>query len=347
MARKKRTETIGFYHIINRGIEQRNVYVDDEDRMEFLNIIQESSEVYRFRVHTYVLMDDHYQLLIETKDLNLSLLMRQINGRYSMYYNKKYKRVGPLWQGRFKSWYIHDIVYLKTLLKHIESTPVKDGMSNKVGKYRWTMSSYADTLPCFDYDLIKSIDLQENFTSGELSDLDMLSKRKPDAISKIIAPKRKKTLASHFRGKPRELAIASAILDGYTQQKISSYLHVSAVSVSKIYKAHREKAGLFRKLQTEGMFGEYGKNLSYEEIDKKIFIEYLFKYGDFDDIALGFFLFGKRLMGRVWEEKLKNDKKYIRLNLMIARIFLGMDIEASYFKEVENARFKKFKMPVS
>ncbi len=78
-----------------------------------------------------------------------------------------------------------------------------------------------------------------------------------------------------------------------------------------------------------------------------MFIEYLLKYGDFEDIRLGFELFGKRVMKRVWEERLKSDKRFIKLNLLIARVFLGMDVESSYFKEVKNARFEKFKLLAS
>jgi len=128
MARKKRMESIGFYHIVNRGVERRAIYMNDDDCIQFLEILQESAEVYNFEVYSYVLMDNYYHLLIKTSALNLSLLMRQINSRYSMYFNRKYKRVGPLWQGRFKSWYVYDERYLKSLVKYIEFNPIKANM---------------------------------------------------------------------------------------------------------------------------------------------------------------------------------------------------------------------------
>jgi hypothetical protein len=76
-------------------------------------------------------------------------------------------------------------------------------------------------------------------------------------------------------------------------------------------------------------------------------VEYLLKYGDFDDIKLGFELFGKRYMKQIWEEKLTSDKSFIKKNLMLARIFFGMDIESDYFKGVKNARLEKLKLLAS
>ena len=71
------------------------------------------------------------------------------------------------------------------------------------------------------------------------------------------------------------------------------------------------------------------------------------KYGDFDDIVLVFKLFGKRIIKKVWNEKMKSNKQFIKLNLMLARVFFGMNVESSYFKEVKNARFEKLKLLAS
>ena len=157
----------------------------------------------------------------------------------------------------------------------------------------------------------------------------------------------KTSLAVHFEKTTRELAIAHAIEDGYKQQAIADYLGLSNISISKSYKLYRQKVTLFNKLRDKGLFWSYSKEISYEKAGENLLIEYLYKYADFDDIHLGFKLFGKRVMKRVWEEKLKSDKRFIKLNFMIARVFLGMDIEASYFKEVKNERFEKLKMLAS
>ena len=347
MARKKRMESIGFYHIVNRGVERRKIYMDEEDHVRYLEILQESSEVYNFEIYAYALMDNHYHLLLKTTDLNLSLLMRQINAQYSMYFNKKYKRVGPLWQGRFKSWYVYDERYLKSLVKYIEFNPVKANMVIKVSEFRWTMSSKVDTMICLKYELIESIDWHKNLSTKELEEVDRLFSTKLAVVNDIVIPKVKKKLETHFQNTKTEFAIASAIEDGYTQKMIADYLGLSGIAISKRYKIHRQKVALFHKLREKGIFWSYSKEISYVKAGESLFIEYLYKYADFDDIRLGFKLFGKRVMRRIWEKKVKSDKRFIKLNFMIARVFLGMDIEASYFKEVKNERFEKLKMLAS
>lgn len=347
MARKKRMESIGFYHIVNRGVERRAIYMDDDDRMQFLEILQESADVYDFEVYSYVLMDNHYHLLIKTSTLNLSMIMRQINSRYSMYFNRKYKRVGPLWQGRFKSWYVYDEQYLKSLVKYIEFNPIKANMVKKVGEFSWAMSSKAVEMQGLNYELIENENLKENLSKKELQEIDNLFNTKLEVVHEVIVPKVKTSLTEHFKCTTRELGIAHAIKDGYTQQDIADYLNLSNISVSKNHKNYRQKVTLFNKLRDKGIFWSYSKEISYEQVGEKLFIEYLYKYADFDDIRLGFALFGKRIMKGVWEEKLKSDKRFVKLNFMIARVFLGMDIEASYFKEVKNERFEKLKMLAS
>jgi len=101
---------------------------------------------------------------------------------------------------------------------------------------------------------------------------------------------------------------------------------------------------LFNKLKNKGIFWSYSKELTYEKAGDKLFLEYLLKYGDFDDLILAFRLYEKVYIKTIWEEKLKDDKRFIKLNLMLARVFFGMDVESSYFKEVKNARLEKLRM---
>jgi len=104
------------------------------------------------------------------------------------------------------------------------------------------------------------------------------------------------------------------------------------------------KQELFNKLKNKGIFWSYSKELTYKEAGDKLFLEYLLKYGDFDDLILAFKLYSKEFIKSVWEQRLKDDRRFIKLNLLLARLFFGMDVESSYFKEIRNARFEKFKM---
>jgi len=105
-----------------------------------------------------------------------------------------------------------------------------------------------------------------------------------------------------------------------------------------------QKEELFNKLKDKGIFWSYSKKLTYEKAGERLFLEYLLKYGDFDDLVVAFKLYEKETIKTVWEETLKDDKRFIKLNLLLARLFFGMDVESSYFKEVKNARLEKFKM---
>ena len=104
------------------------------------------------------------------------------------------------------------------------------------------------------------------------------------------------------------------------------------------------KQQLFNKLKQKGIFWSYSKDISLKDIGDKIFIEYILKYGDFDDIVLAFRLYDKKFIKDVWQEKLMSDKRFIKLNVMLARVFFDMNVESSYFKDLESARDKKLKL---
>ncbi len=107
----------------------------------------------------------------------------------------------------------------------------------------------------------------------------------------------------------------------------------------------REK--LFNKLKAKGVFWSYSKEITLKMAGDELFIEYLLKYGDFEDIKEIFNLYSKEYIKKVWEERLKTDKRFIKLNLMLARLFFGMEVESSYFKGLKSDRFEKLKLLTS
>lgn len=357
MARKQRIEKNGFYHIVNRGVARSSVYRDVEDFNRFLEIMDEASLEYNFKVYSFCLMNNHYHLLVEISKENLSVIMQKINSRYSIYFNNKYKRVGPLWQGRFKSWFVYDEVYLNTLIRYIEFNPIKANITKKIGEYKWAMSSKVNFTPqghflqgefsMLDYELLERADLARELDEKELEKLDKFMSAKVEMRDDELQPKERLLLEEFFKNATREVAVAKAIREGYTQKEIAFYLNLSSVAISKVYKIYRQKVKLFDKLRDKGIFWSYSKNISFEEVGVSSTIEHLLQYGDFDDIVLGFKLFGKRVMRGVWEERLKSDKRFIKLNLMLARVFFGMDVESDYFKEVKNARLEKLRLLAS
>ena len=124
MPRRPRIEINGYYYILNRGVEQRMVFKEPADFSYFEELMCFYAKTYGVTIHNYCLMNNHYHILLEITQENLSKYMRQLNMNYAIYFNKKYKRVGHLWQGRFKSWYVTDEAYLYTLMLYIEQNPL-------------------------------------------------------------------------------------------------------------------------------------------------------------------------------------------------------------------------------
>lgn len=131
-----------YYHVLSRGLERRNIYKTVRDRERYLEILEESVFRYHLKIHSYCLMSNHYHLLIQTLDDNLSIAMKYINGSYATYFNAKYKRVGPLFSSRFKSVLVEENPYILELSRYIHLNPVRAGMVDKAESYRW--SSYRD-----------------------------------------------------------------------------------------------------------------------------------------------------------------------------------------------------------
>ncbi|PLY15528.1 MAG: hypothetical protein C0628_02425 [Sulfurimonas sp.] len=347
MPRKPRIEKSGFYHIINRGVARANIYTCDEDFLRFLEIVQEASEEYRFELYSFTLMTNHYHLLINMRDANLSAALQKINSRYSIYFNNKYKRVGPLWQGRFKSWYVYDEAYLASLVKYIELNPIKANITRRIGEYRWSMSSRNGQWSMLNFQLLDAVYLEKELNEDEQKKLDSFMCAKLEIKEDTVLKKEKPFLESYFAIRAKESAIFEALSDGYTQKEVGNYLGLSHVTISKIIKVYKQKVKLFQKLRDKGVFWSYSKDITYEEVGSKLFVEYLLKYGDFDDIKIGFELFGKRVMREVWDAKLKSDKSFIKTNLMLARVFFNMDVESDYFRGMKNERFEKLKLLAS
>ena len=113
------------YHIASRGNERRNIFADDHDRDFFLKTLKESLNTYHVILYSYVLMSNHFHLLLETPLANLSEFMRQFNITYTSYYNRKYNRVGHLYQGRYKSILIQKDNYLHILSRYSHLNPLR------------------------------------------------------------------------------------------------------------------------------------------------------------------------------------------------------------------------------
>ncbi len=141
MARPLRIEYEGaLYHVTARGNERRKIFFTKSDYSKFLEYIENAIKKHGMLLHAYILMSNHYHLIIETPQANLSKVMHYINGSYTTYINTKRKRSGHLFQGRYKAILVSKDNYLAELSRYIHLNPVRAKMIEKPEDYE--MSSY-------------------------------------------------------------------------------------------------------------------------------------------------------------------------------------------------------------
>ncbi|OGP99623.1 MAG: hypothetical protein A2026_02525 [Deltaproteobacteria bacterium RBG_19FT_COMBO_46_12] len=141
MARPLRLEYPGaFYHVLNRGNNLEYLFRNERDREKFLALLGKAKDRFSLVIHTYCLMDNHYHLLLETKEPNLSQAIQWLNVSYATYFNRRYRRPGHLFQGRFKAILIEADEYLRPLSRYIHLNPVRAKLVPTPDLYFW--SSY-------------------------------------------------------------------------------------------------------------------------------------------------------------------------------------------------------------
>lgn len=256
MARKPRIEIQGYYHVINRGVEQRIVFYQKEDFEYFIELLAQGCQKFNIVLHNYCLMSNHYHLLIELKDENLSKFMRYLNATYAIYFNKKYKRSGHLWQGRFKSWYVASEAYLYILMRYIEQNPLKAKMVDKISNYPYSSSHHffkTNNMPIYLQDSwifktyqkdIESIDTFLN-SKVDIQDIQELNKASSLVIaSDINKAMDRQSLTKLFEGitdkQERNKCIVKAYHQGYSQHMIAKIVGISQPAVYGVIKRNEK-----------------------------------------------------------------------------------------------------------
>jgi len=141
MSRPVRIEFPGAsYRVTSKSRDGQIVFKDDEDRGAFLNVVENVVDRFDWLVHSYILMDDHYHLVVEVPGTNLSKGMRQLNGVYTQHFNRRHGQEGPIFQGRFKSVLFEKKNYLLPVCRHVVINPTRDKEPANYATYRW--SSY-------------------------------------------------------------------------------------------------------------------------------------------------------------------------------------------------------------
>ena len=275
MARPLRIEFAGaLYHVTARGNAQENIYFIDDDRKQFLTLLQNTVRRYDWYCHAYCLMDNHYHLMIETSMPTLSKGMKYLNGTYTQYINRQHQRVGHVFQGRFKAILVQKDSYLLELVRYIVLNPVRAQMVRNAKEWRWSSyratAGYDESAACLTAEwVLAGFADTKNLAQQRYRDFiragkgqsspwqqlknqiylgddnfvnNMQSKINPEQSLKDIPKKQKqapvKPLAYFAeRYKSRNESMAHAYLSGhYTLTQVGDYFDMSYATVSRAVK---------------------------------------------------------------------------------------------------------------
>lgn len=249
-AARKKSET-KIYHIMIRGINRQNIFVDDEDSERFIDTLAKYRREVEYKIYAYCLMGNHIHLLIKEGNEALSNTMRRIGASYVYWYNWQYDRKGHLFQDRYKSEPVEDDTYFLTVLRYIHQNPLKAGITNNLEQYKW--SSYQEyiqeaqivdvdfALAMFAKDGDKAIKEFRDFNLAMNSDqcLDIAPEKKTISdkmIRQLVADKFKIELASlHSEKLETQIEILKHLksLDGTSLRQLS---RLTGFTVNKIYR---------------------------------------------------------------------------------------------------------------
>jgi len=287
MVRPLRIEFPGaVYHVTARGNARTKIFEDDADRGELLCVLKQVVDRFDWLLHAYCLMGNHYHLMVETPQANLSAGMRQLNGIYTQRFNRRHHRVGHVFQGRFKAIVVDRDSYLLELCRYVVLNPVRARMVARAQDYKW--SSYRATAglsPAPDYltcDWVLSQfgrhqgaaqkryrafvaegvaapgpweKLEAQVVLGSAAFIAQL-KRPRHGIREVRRDQRflgRPSLGGIFKEKassgarPRNRAIVeAAVRHGYSQAAIASYLGLHYSSVSKVIKQETSRDSRFK-----------------------------------------------------------------------------------------------------
>jgi putative transposase len=247
-----------YYHVTSRGTAKQPIFIDDNDRRFFERILAQVVLDHAWRCNSYCLMNNHFHLMLETPEPNLSIGMKYLNGVYSQRFNVRHERVGHLMQGRFFSRLINgDSCYL-ALARYIVLNPVRAGLCRTAGEWRWSsyraIAGLVTEPPYLDTEFLHGMFARDK-TSAAVQYAEFV--RLSEDIEPSLARQEMKTLLDRMEAdysvsleqlfnremtkNERNLRICDAYLKyGYPMRRIADYLGINVATVSRAVKRARE-----------------------------------------------------------------------------------------------------------
>ena len=128
----------GVYHVTARGVNRTPIFLDDDDRRLFLRLLAESVGRFGWHCHAFCLMGTHYHLVVETLRVGLSAGLHRLNGLYAQEFNRRHRRTGHLFGGRFHAWLLDDEDHFRETCRYVVLNPVRAGLCRKASEWRWS-----------------------------------------------------------------------------------------------------------------------------------------------------------------------------------------------------------------
>jgi len=267
MPRRKREDAPQtIHHVIQRGNNRNYIYENTQDKREFLSLLSTAVTTYDAVLLQYVLMDNHYHLLVRLGDQPLSDMIWFLNRSYSLYYNKRYNRIGTIYGGRYKSYLLSETEKFFSTVRYIVRNPVKAGLSLTPVQYRWSgHASVLDKEPSIinrsallayfspdpDLALKRYVECTEHETWAAQVGFATIIDRKKETTERLwclldrllsdrnltdhrtlIVSGAKSPLSRELRDSFTHFAIA----DGHSLKDIAAFLHISHETVRRIGK---------------------------------------------------------------------------------------------------------------
>lgn len=243
--RKKSNTNV--YHVIIRGINRQDIFLDNQDFRKFLKELKRTKETYQYQLYAYVLMPNHAHFVIHDVHENLSTIIQSLNVSYSYYFNQKYERVGHLFENRFKSKNIEEESYLKNVVRYIHKNPENAGI---IKYYPWvSYHEYVQNkegltdknfmMSLFNYDISNFKIFHENYNKNE--DLgngyEMISKIEDEEAIKLMKEIAKEDnlikIQNYNQDKKYEIIRKFIQIEGISKVQISRILGISRATIDR------------------------------------------------------------------------------------------------------------------
>jgi putative transposase len=127
----------GIFHVTGRGVARDSIFRDGIDYADFERHLLRVRDLYEWTLHAYCLLPNHYHLIVETTQRDLSIGMQKLNGRYAQRFNQRYDRVGHVFQNRFSSYVIESEEHFERALAYVAANPIEAGLCERIEDWPW------------------------------------------------------------------------------------------------------------------------------------------------------------------------------------------------------------------